>query len=71
MDYLVTPNGPACKAFEQWDLSMLRYYNGLTRCGLGPTAHPLAMDQRDGISFDRILELYALNGHDIRAVLSE
>jgi hypothetical protein len=27
--------------------------------------------QRDGISFDKILDLYALNGHDIRPALSD
>lgn len=36
-----------------------------------PTEHPLAVDQRDGISFDRILELYALNGHDLRPALTD
>lgn len=33
---------------------------------LEPTDHPLAVQQRDGISFDQILDFYALNGHDIR-----
>ncbi len=27
--------------------------------------HPLAREQREGISLDRILELYAANGHDL------
>jgi hypothetical protein len=37
---------------------------------LEPTQHPLAIEQRNGITFDRLLEIYALNGHDLRAVLS-
>jgi hypothetical protein len=28
--------------------------------------HPLAVEQRDGITIDRLLEIYALNGHDLR-----
>lgn len=32
-------------------------------------SHPLAVEQRDGITFDRVLDLYALNGHDIRPSL--
>ena len=36
---------------------------------LEPTDHPLAIEQRDGITFDRILEIYALYGHDVRAAL--
>jgi len=31
--------------------------------------HPLAREQRDGITFDRVLDLYALYDHDIRAAL--
>ena len=38
---------------------------------LEPTDHPLAVEQRDGISFDRLLEIYAANGHDIRGALAE
>jgi hypothetical protein len=38
--------------------------------GLEPTGHPIANDQADGITFDRILELYALSGHDIGKALS-
>lgn len=38
---------------------------------LEPTEHPLAVDQRNGITFDRLLELYALNGHDLRAALTD
>jgi hypothetical protein len=38
---------------------------------LEPTAHPLAVDQQHGITFDRVLELYAINGHDIRAALTD
>jgi hypothetical protein len=36
---------------------------------LEPIDHPLAVEQREGITFDRLLEIYALNGHDIRAAL--
>ncbi|HJQ60188.1 MAG TPA: DUF2199 domain-containing protein [Vineibacter sp.] len=36
---------------------------------LEPTDHPLAVEQRDGITFDRLLDIYALNGHDIRPAL--
>ena len=36
---------------------------------LEPTQHPLAIEQRDGVTFDRLLEIYALNGHDIRTSL--
>ena len=36
-----------------------------------PTEHPLAMEQRSGITFDRVLEIYALNGHDLRTALSD
>jgi hypothetical protein len=32
--------------------------------------HPLVDEQRDGISFDRLLDIYALHGHDIRPALS-
>jgi hypothetical protein len=38
---------------------------------LEPTQHPLAIEQRVGITFDRVLEIYALNGHDLRTVLSD
>lgn len=38
---------------------------------LEPTDHPLAVEQREGITFDRLLELYALNGHDLRKALSD
>ena len=33
---------------------------------LEPTEHPLAVEQRDGITIDRLLEIYSLNGHDLR-----
>ena len=33
---------------------------------LEPTDHHLAVEQRDGITFDRLLIIYALNGHDLR-----
>lgn len=32
---------------------------------LDPTDHPLAIEQREGMTLDRILDLYALNGHDL------
>jgi hypothetical protein len=35
---------------------------------LEPTDHPLAIEQRDGVTFDRLLAIYALNGHDVRDV---
>jgi hypothetical protein len=38
---------------------------------LEPTSHPLAIEQREGITFDRLLEIYALNGHDVRGALSD
>jgi hypothetical protein len=38
---------------------------------LEATQHPLAIAQREGINFDRVLEIYALNGHDLRAALSD
>jgi hypothetical protein len=33
---------------------------------LEPTDHPLAVEQRNGITLDRLIEIYALNGHDVR-----
>lgn len=39
------------------------------RVELEPTDHPLAREQRDGISFDRLLDIYASHGHDIRPAL--
>jgi hypothetical protein len=36
---------------------------------LEPTDHPLAVEQRVGITFDRVLEIYALYGHDLRLAL--
>jgi hypothetical protein len=33
--------------------------------------HPLAAEQRDGITLDRLLELHALHGHDIGPALTE
>jgi hypothetical protein len=41
------------------------------RVELEATPHPLALEQKSGISFDRLLELYAINGHDIRQSLCE
>ena len=37
---------------------------------LEPTDHPLAVEQQNGISFDRILEIYALHEHDLRGALT-
>jgi hypothetical protein len=37
---------------------------------LEPTEHPLALEQRSGITLDRLFEIYALNGHDLRGGLS-
>jgi len=36
---------------------------------LEPMDHPLACEQRDGITLDRLLEIYAAHGHDIGAAL--
>ncbi|HXC57421.1 MAG TPA: DUF2199 domain-containing protein [Rhizomicrobium sp.] len=36
---------------------------------LESTDHPLAVEQREGISLDRLLEIYAFFGHDIRPAL--
>jgi hypothetical protein len=41
------------------------------RISLEPTPHPLAVEQQSGITFDRLLEIYAINGHDIRTSLSD
>jgi hypothetical protein len=32
---------------------------------LEATDHPLAVEQREGITVDRVMELFALNGHDL------
>lgn len=37
---------------------------------LEPTEHPLAVEQRRGITLDRVLQIYALNGHDLTAALA-
>ncbi len=37
---------------------------------LEPTDHPLSAEQQNGISLDRILDIYAENGHDMRDALS-
>lgn len=37
------------------------------RLELEPTDHPLSVESREGIGFDRLLEIYALHGHDLRA----
>jgi hypothetical protein len=36
-----------------------------------PTDNRLYIEQRDGITFERVLELYALNGHDLRQALTD
>jgi hypothetical protein len=36
---------------------------------LEPTDHPLALEQQRGVSFDRVLDIYALHGHDLRPAL--
>ena len=33
---------------------------------LEPTDHPLAVEQREGVTLDRLLEIFALNGHELR-----
>jgi hypothetical protein len=38
---------------------------------LEPTDHPLAVEQRDGITLDRLLDLYAIHGHDFRPGLTD
>jgi len=38
---------------------------------LTPGDHPLAVEQRHGVSFDRLLEIYALNGHELGRALSD
>lgn len=38
---------------------------------LEPTDHPLAVQQRVGVTFDEILDFYATAGHDIRPALLE
>jgi hypothetical protein len=38
---------------------------------LEPTEHPLAREQRNGITFGRLLEIYAIHGHDIATALSD
>jgi hypothetical protein len=39
------------------------------RLELEPTDHPLSLESRAGISFERLLDIYALHGHDLRATL--
>lgn len=36
---------------------------------LEPTDHPLSVEAREGIPFDRLLDIYALHGHDLRSAL--
>ena len=38
---------------------------------LEPSDHPLSQEQQHGITLDRILELYALTGHDMRDALAK
>ena len=37
---------------------------------LEPIDHPLVREQRNGITFDRLLEIYAIHGHDLQAALT-
>jgi hypothetical protein len=37
---------------------------------LEPSDHPLSLEQQNGITLDRVLELYAESGHDMRDALS-
>lgn len=37
---------------------------------LEATSHPLAIEERQGITFERLLEIYAVNGHDLTMALS-
>jgi hypothetical protein len=38
---------------------------------LEPTDHPLAVEQRLGMTFERLIETYALAGHDLKSALSD
>lgn len=38
---------------------------------LEATGHPLFIEQQHGITFDRVLEIHALNGHDFRNSLND
>lgn len=38
--------------------------------GDAPDLHPLVAEHRDGASFDRLLEVYAAQGHDMRSSFS-
>ena len=38
---------------------------------LEPTDHPLSVEQRNGITLDRVLEIHALNGHQIAQALAD
>jgi hypothetical protein len=40
------------------------------RLELELTDHPLSVESREGIGFDRLLDIYALHGHDLRATLT-
>ena len=40
------------------------------RVVLEATDHPLSVDQRDGITLDRLFDIYAAHGHDVRASLA-
>jgi hypothetical protein len=33
---------------------------------LEPADHPLAVEQREGVTLDRLLDIFALSGHDLR-----
>ena len=34
---------------------------------VGDSSHPLAIEQREGISISRLFDIYALSGHDVRS----
>lgn len=38
---------------------------------LEPTEHPLSREQREGVTLDRVLEIHALNGHDLARGLTD
>jgi len=38
---------------------------------LQPSEHPLSLEQRNGITLDRLLEIYALNGHDLHSTFEQ
>jgi hypothetical protein len=84
VDRFDTGDYAECSPWFGWFSNNLKGYpdtSGL-RCNVCPRAdlqrplislhdidHPLVREQQDGISFDRLLDVYALHGHDIRAGL--